>query len=444
MRRVALILAGHGSHISAETAGVVWRYVDALRRLGVADEITACFWKEAPALSRALDTVIADDIVVVPVFTAQGYFAGEVIPQEMGITAGLNKSGGTRIYLTPTIGEHLQLEAIALARLRGALARHRLDPAQTAAAIIGHGSPRSPRSRKAAARLAASIRRLHWLRQVEAVYLDDEPAIASIYRSTSAPHLLALPFFLAAGSHVSIDVPRALGIDAVAAPQRAQGRTVYYCEPVGSDETICGVILDLARESGLPFTPKAGGSAWSGFPSAGHKTFLRALAAAGELQLGQLRISAERVRPLLDESAGSRPVRHPAALRQLLRAAPFRPLPTRTDLPRGWHVPLESSADAPAVVETVYPGLLADWAAARAGKLRIETLADIGKRQRGMFQDIQRLPPALIQKTISEICGDCSRQPVWWRAPAPMPALPCPAACNVWLSAARNYGDAKL
>ena len=35
MSRVALILAGHGSHISAETAGVVWRYADRLRRLGV-------------------------------------------------------------------------------------------------------------------------------------------------------------------------------------------------------------------------------------------------------------------------------------------------------------------------------------------------------------------------------------------------------------------------
>ena len=49
MSEIALVLAGHGSHISPHTAGIVWRYVDLLRLWGVADEITACFWKEPPA-----------------------------------------------------------------------------------------------------------------------------------------------------------------------------------------------------------------------------------------------------------------------------------------------------------------------------------------------------------------------------------------------------------
>ena len=89
MSGVALVLAGHGSHISAETAGVVWGYVDRLRRMGVADEITACFWKEQPALSRVLDSVAADEVVIVPVFTAQGYFTRDVLPAEMGLTGAL-------------------------------------------------------------------------------------------------------------------------------------------------------------------------------------------------------------------------------------------------------------------------------------------------------------------------------------------------------------------
>ena len=48
----ALILAGHGSHVSPNTAGVVWSYVDRLRALGTAPEVTACFWKEPPALNQ--------------------------------------------------------------------------------------------------------------------------------------------------------------------------------------------------------------------------------------------------------------------------------------------------------------------------------------------------------------------------------------------------------
>ncbi|MCY4147375.1 MAG: hypothetical protein OXF90_13015, partial [Chloroflexi bacterium] len=77
MSGVALVLAGHGSHISANTAGIVWGYVDRLRRMGVADEITACFWKEPPAFSQALGTLESSQVVIVPLFTANGYFTSQ-------------------------------------------------------------------------------------------------------------------------------------------------------------------------------------------------------------------------------------------------------------------------------------------------------------------------------------------------------------------------------
>ncbi|HVU10623.1 MAG TPA: CbiX/SirB N-terminal domain-containing protein, partial [Phototrophicaceae bacterium] len=71
MPRTALILAGHGSHISPNTAGVVWEQVDRLRTLNVADEVTAAFWKETPSFHQAINTLDADDITIVPLFTAQ-------------------------------------------------------------------------------------------------------------------------------------------------------------------------------------------------------------------------------------------------------------------------------------------------------------------------------------------------------------------------------------
>ena len=43
MPNTALVLAGHGSHLSPDTAGVVWEQVDKLRALKVADEVTAAF-----------------------------------------------------------------------------------------------------------------------------------------------------------------------------------------------------------------------------------------------------------------------------------------------------------------------------------------------------------------------------------------------------------------
>ena len=442
MSGVALILAGHGSHVSPNTAGVVWRYVDRLRGSGVADEVTACFWKEPPEFSQVLATVESKDVVIVPLFTASGYFSAEVLPSEMGLEGQLTRRQGARIHLTPALGEHPLMETIVETRLRDAVARHGLAPCETAAAIIGHGTGRNPRSRDTARHQAERIRGLNWLNEAVDVYLDDTPDIPSLYQATRSTHIVALPYFLAEGSHVTRDVPRALGITGEQPLERVNGRCIYYCPPVGADETICELILDLASGSGLPFEVKSGAGAWSGFPTAGGRALMKALDSERILRFGQISVSRSRVwhgRASDERSSLS----SPGELRRRLRDAPFRPLPTRTDLPGGWQVKLDEPEQAPAVIETVYPGLIADWAAERAKTLRIQTLESIGLRQKGMFKDIHKLPRDLMQKAIDRVCGACIRQPTWWTGPQPAAAgLPCPSACNMWLSTARASAEA--
>ena len=445
MSRVALILAGHGSHISAATAGVVWGYVDRLRRLGVADEITACFWKEQPTFSRVLDSVAADDIVIVPVFTAQGYFTREVLPAEMDLSGALTRRGRRRIHLTPTIGEHRLLDAIVDTRLRETIAQFGLQPEQTAAAIIGHGTPRNRNSRDAARAQADRLRALGRLKEVVAVYLDDEPAIATVYRDTSSPNIIALPYFLAPGSHVTQDVPRALGLSAGQTPESINGRMVYYCDPVGADESICAGILELARATGLPFTNREPADDWAGFPTLGRRALISALKREGSLRFGQVTLSANRVWRSGDSSA-VRAFTTPGALRAHLREAPFRPLSTSGDLPGGWRVDLAAPEQAHAVLETVYPGLVADWAAQRNGNLAVESLQTISRRQVGIFKNIHLLPQQLVEQTIEQVCSGCVCQPTWWRGPEAASSkgneLLCRSACNLWLSTAQKLGEA--
>ena len=444
MSGIALILAGHGSHISANTAGAVWSYVDRLRSWGVADEVTACFWKEAPAFSQALDTVVADEVVIVPVFTARGYFTSEVLPTELGIKGDSAEVDGRRIHVTKALGEHPQLQSIVERRLEEALARFQLRPDETAVAIIGHGTRRNRGSRDTARQQARRIRDLHWLGEVVDVYLDDEPDIPSLYRSTRAANIIALPYFLADGSHVRVDVPRALGITDLDSVNHVNGRSVYYLEAVGSDESICRVILDLARAAGPPFAKRKTSGAWSGFPLAGRSALLHALESERMLQIGQVKVDSQRVWHC-GNSAANRALRSPAALRDFVRADPFRPLATSADLPEGWEVALDNPGQAHAVIETIYPGLIADWAAHRRGALKTESLQEIGRRQSGMFKDIHLLPIRVIRSTLDKICGKCVRQPTWWlEISAPAGGLPCRAPCNQWLSSARQMGNASL
>ncbi|MBZ0299019.1 MAG: hypothetical protein K8J31_04725 [Anaerolineae bacterium] len=433
----ALILAGHGSHISPDTAGLVWSYVDQLRAWGVADEIAACFWKEAPGFRQVLNTVESDQIVIVPVFTARGYFSTRVIPAEMNLAGPVTQRGSRTITYASTIGEHPYLRQIIRQRVEDTLAAHRLDPALVAVAVIGHGTRRNPESRAATQQQTESLRQLNRVAEVVDVYLDDIPEIASVYTRTQSPVIIAVPFFLAPGSHVTIDVPHALGIDRAHRPALSHGRQVYYTPPVGTDDAICRLILELARDTGFDFHPSPAAQTWSGFPRSGARRLMNAVQRNHTLQFGQLELTPTEVRPL-DLVEPAVPLHSPAALRRHVRENPFRPLVTSDDLRRDWHVPVAALHEVPAIVETIYPGSLADWAAHQAGTFAIESLETLSQRQTGMFRDMHRTPQAVIDQAVRTVCGRCVRHATWYYRHSPSSSIPCAAPCNGWLSTVKE------
>ena len=442
MLDTALILAGHGSHISPNTAGIVWRYVDRLRAMSAESEITACFWKEPPAFHQVINTVNASNVIIVPVFTAQGYFTQSVLPAELGLDGSYSIKNGKTIRLTPAIGQHEAMGKIVRAIVSKSIDEHELELNDTAVAIIGHGTRRNPNSRDATRKQANHLRQLNWVSEVVDVYLDDDPDISSIYETTRANNIIALPYFLAPGSHVSMDVPRALGVTGKRSPESVANRQVYYTDPVGEDESICTAILDLAREAGLELASNCSAEPWSGFPVAGKETIEEALKAEKVLRFGQVLVSKERVWHC-DNADNSVAIASPEELRATVREEPFRPLPSSIDLPAGWHVQLDHPTHAHAVLETIYPGLVADWSACRQNRFVTEPLAITSERQQGIFKGIHKLASDVIENAVTRVCGSCIRQPTWWRADFKAD-LPCGAACNYWLSKAIKLGEATI
>lgn len=427
----AIILAGHGSHISPETAGIVWEQVDKLRALHAADEVTAAFWKEAPGFHQVIGTLAADDITIVPLFTAQGYFTQTVIPTEMGLSGTLTQRDGRTIRYTPTLSEHPRLAQIVRSRIEGALAQSGASPAETAVALIGHGTRRNPESRSATRAQADAVRDM--AAQSLAVFLDDAPSIPDIYTLTSAPTIIAVPFFLALGSHTTIDVPAELGLAPGETVAQINGRTVYYTLPVGIGSDLDQTIIELARDAGAPLYEPNAASVWDGFPTAGRDALIEAVRADGWIEFGQLTLTLHEVRPTeMDMDAQIIELSTPAALRDHVRRQPFRPLATTTDLPRDWVVPISKRAQIHAVVETIYPGLVAEWA--KRDSLSIIPLPELAARQTNNYRAIGSLSPERVAETVERVCGRCVRHPTWHdgvRKP-----LPCAEACNFWMSRA--------
>lgn len=431
----AILLAGHGSHVSPRTAGIVWSYVDKLRSLGVADEISACFWKEAPAFSQALDTLAADTVVVVPALAADGYFARTVIPAEMELSGPLTQCGSRRIHYTQPLGLHPRLGEVLHDRVTRLMDDEGLIAGEVAVAVIGHGTRRDSRSRDAARKQAQALAASRPGLTVLEAYLDDEPSIASIYERTDAGVILAAPWFLAPGSHVSIDVPRELGLAPGAGSGRTGGRSVYYLGAPGTAAAVCEVILQLASACESDFVASRPTSVWSGFPRAGAENLWDEVSVQGQLEFGELLLTPEEVRPnSLNEEA--RFIESPAELRSLVREQPFRPLPEARGLPTGWRAVVNQPHELAAIVETVYPGAVADRAASRDGTFTSESLAAVAARQAGNFRGVDELPTVIVDEVTAHLCGNCIRQPTWQGVVAAENELPCPAPCNLWLSQA--------
>ncbi|MDX2161391.1 MAG: CbiX/SirB N-terminal domain-containing protein [bacterium] len=432
----ALVLAGHGSHIIPETAGIVWRYIDALRALGSADEITAAFWKEMPSFHSVFTALTADDVTVVPVFTANGYFTQTVIPAEMGLDGTITRRDGRLIRVTPPLSDHPHLFTLVRARVEAALAEHALDRARTAVVVIGHSTRRSPESRRATEAQAARLRAEGAAAEVAAVYLDDVPEIAALYTLTTAPNVIAVPYFLAAGSHTTIDVPRAIGLADGCSHGLINGRSLFYTPPLGTDDALLDVVIALARDAGAPLYPHSppGGSAWRGIPAAGRDLLNAAVAASGVMRFGGLRLAPDLV-CAWDDPHPQEAITTPAELRRRVREQPFRSLATADDLPGGWRVELTEPEQLHAVVETIYPGAVGEWAAAARGALPVSSVAHTAARQTGMYRALDSLSTPEQAHIVGQVCAGCVRHPTWFDDRTG-DSLPCPEPCNHWLSAA--------
>lgn len=428
--KTALIVLGHGSHISPNTAQVVWDAVDNLRKIGVADEITGAFWKEQPSFRGVLSSINATDITLVPLFTAQGYFTQTVIPTEMNLAEQITHKDGRVIrYAQPPV-YHPKIQQIVQSRIDDAIQKYRLTPSEVGIAIIGHSTRRNASSRKSTEYQAEILHQNKAYGSVITAFLDDAPEIISIYDRIYQPTIIAIPLFLAMGSHTTIDVPEAMLLPPNSNYGFVNGKQVIYTPAIGDDNDLTDLILDLARDVGAPlYTPRPQKSAWDYFPRGGWDRLQARLMNKKVLTIGDLYITSEGVR-VVDDDHPTITITSPAQLRHIIRENPFRPLITTTGLQKGWFAPAQSLDEVCAIIETVYPALIPHlFVDENYLSTPIRVTID---RQTGIYRELVNLDTALIQPITDEICVGCIRQPTWHNGISS--PIACDEACNWWLS----------
>ena len=131
--------------------------------------------------------------------------------------------------------------------------------------VIGHGSSVNADSAAPALQHGAELRRRRLFTEVREAFWKQPPGIRETLAALTAPRVFAVPFFLSQGYFTEQVIPMELGLsDGGLAPfervQQQGSRTIYYSQPVGTHESITGLILARAeaivRSHPFPRAPK--------------------------------------------------------------------------------------------------------------------------------------------------------------------------------------------
>jgi sirohydrochlorin cobaltochelatase len=267
-----LVVLGHGTALNENSAVPVRQHVAELRRRRLFREVYEAFWKQEPQIKKVLAEmslhVHPPRVFIVPLFISEGYFAGEVIPRELGFEVGnsMLKTKDSQIIYCAPIGTHDSMTAVILARAAGVLKAFPFPRApknsETTLFIAGHGTEKNENSRKPIERQVELIRSQGIYADVRAIYLEETPRIADCYSLARTKNLVVVPFFISDGLHTQEDIPLLLGEtkknigERLAAgqpvwrnPMERHGKLVWYSAAVGTEPGIADVILERVREA---------------------------------------------------------------------------------------------------------------------------------------------------------------------------------------------------
>jgi hypothetical protein len=137
---------------------------------------------------------------------------------------------------------------------------------------------------------------------------------------------------------------------------------------------------------------------------------------------------------------------------QTTNGGDHRPLKAAPNLKQGWALVDLDAAGLWTAVDYLYPAAAMHWHAGRTGSLRVTHWRETAERQTGIYRPVRLLGDALLPDVVAACCADavCLRRVAWdvdagtFLAPpdegpvAGDAAVPCPEACSIFISFARQ------
>ncbi len=116
--RTALVLLGHGTAMNKNSSGVIYLNAERIRARGGYDLVVEAFLDQDPEVGEVVGSVEAENVILIPVFIAEGWHTRETIPEDLGLTGEVTRRGDRTIFYGAPVGTHPSMAGLIAARAR--------------------------------------------------------------------------------------------------------------------------------------------------------------------------------------------------------------------------------------------------------------------------------------------------------------------------------------
>jgi sirohydrochlorin cobaltochelatase len=116
--RTALVLLGHGTDLNKNSGGVIYLNAGRIRARGIYDLVEVGFLDQEPEIAGVVEGVAAENVILIPLFIAEGWHTRETIPEDLGLTGEVTLREDKAIYYGAPVGTHPSMANLISARAR--------------------------------------------------------------------------------------------------------------------------------------------------------------------------------------------------------------------------------------------------------------------------------------------------------------------------------------
>ncbi len=116
----ALVLLGHGTDLNKNSSGVIYLNAERIRERNIYDLVEVGFLDQEPEIGGVVEGVEAENVIVIPVFIAEGWHTRETIPEDLELDGEATVREGRTIFYGAPVGTHPSMARLIAERAREA------------------------------------------------------------------------------------------------------------------------------------------------------------------------------------------------------------------------------------------------------------------------------------------------------------------------------------